>query len=192
MSCTASLFRWRSSVLAALCAAPLCAVFGAEDDTSVAKMCIDRSTIRSTKVLNDRNILFVMRDRDKSTYNSALTKQCTGMQRGSPLSFAYSDGKLCAGSEFTVLARSGPSSNPMSYWDPTTNTRVVMQGPSFTPLAICRLGMFTPITPDEVTDLIAVTDQSRRSRRRDSRDVIKTEQVELPRENATSPAPKTE
>jgi hypothetical protein len=76
----------------------------------------------------------------------------------------------------------------MSYWDPTTQQRVIMQGPSFTPGAICELGIFAPLTQDEVKDLIAVTDSSGRSRRHDDRSEIKTERVELPRESSPSPA----
>jgi hypothetical protein len=177
-------------VLAAILAAPLCPASGDEGDANVAATCLPRATIRSTKVLDDRNILFVMRD--KSFYHSALTKHCPAMHRGTPLSFNYADGKLCAGASFTVMLRSGPSSNPMSYWDPTTQTRVIMQGPSFTPGAICELGIFTSVTQDEVTDLIAVTDSSGRTRRRDERSEIKTERVELPPEDSTSPAPETE
>jgi hypothetical protein len=173
-------------VLAAILAAPLSPAIGDEGDASVAATCLHRSAIRSTKVLDDQNVLFVMRD--KSFYNSALTKHCPAMHRGAPLSFNYADGKLCAGASFTVMMRSGPSSNPMSYWDPTTQQRVIMQGPSFTPGAICELGIFAPLTQDEVKDLIAVTDSSGRSRRHDDRSEIKTERVELPRESSPSPA----
>jgi hypothetical protein len=176
-------------VFAALCAAPLCTAFADDDDANVAATCVNRANIRSTKVLDDRNVLFVMRD--KSTRNSVLTKHCPGLRPGTAMSFAYADGKLCAGSAFTVMIRSGPSSNPMSYWDPATNKSVVVQGPSFVPGAVCHLGIFTPIAEDEIEDLLALTDQSRRSKR-GLRDAIKTEKVELPQESSSSSAPKTE
>lgn len=175
----------QTAALAALLTAPFSTAFGGDDDASVAKTCIDRSSIRSTKVLDDRNVLFVMRN--KSTYNNPLAKHCPGMHRGSPLSFTYADNKLCAGHNFTVLIRTGPSSNPMPYTDPLTNAHSVLQGPSFATGAVCQLGLFTPITADEVADLTALTDKTRRGRR-NARDPIQVERAELPRADSTSPA----
>lgn len=176
--------------IAVLCAAPVCVAFAGDDATSVATACLTRYDIRSTKVLNDRNILFVMKD--GITYNNPLPKECRGMHRGSPLSFSYADSKLCAGSLFTALMRSSSSRTP--YTNPVTNEHMVLQGPSLTPVATCKLGMFAPVTPDEVEDLKAVTDESHRSRRRHRREAIDVEPVELPRDrasNATPPADKT-
>jgi hypothetical protein len=169
--------------LAALSTTPFAATFG--DETDVVRTCINRSSIRSTKVLDDRNVLFVMRD--KTTYNNPLAKHCPGMHRGSPLSFTYADNKLCAGNNFAVLIRTGPSSNPMPYTDPLTNAHSVLQGPSFAQGAVCQLGLFTPITADEVADLTALTDKTRRGRRM-ARDPIQVERAELP-PDSPSPTP---
>ena len=170
--------------IAVLCTAPVCAAFADDDATSVATTCLTRYDIRSTKVLNDRNILFVMRDR--TTYNNPLPRECRGMHRGSPLAFAYADSKLCAGSTFTVLMRS--SSTQMPYTNPVTNEHMVLQGPSLTPIGTCQLGMFAPVTADEVDELKAVTDEGHNRRRRHRREAIEAERVELPPGDAADSA----
>jgi hypothetical protein len=167
----------RSLWLATLIATSLANLAFADDDPSVATACLRRSNIRSTKVLDGRNILFTTRDR--GTYINQLARQCPGMRRGSPLSLTYADNTgLCAGSTFTVLMQAGASTNVISYIDPLTQERRTMSGPSFVPGATCQLGLFGPISKDEIDALVAATDKERRTRRRGDRDVVKAEAVQ--------------
>jgi hypothetical protein len=136
-----------------------------KDEAKTAAACLRRTEIRSTKVLDGRNVLVTMRDR--STYRSQLAKQCPGLRRGMAMALAYSDNKLCAGSTFTVLMRVGASTN---------STSVSM--PALMPGAVCQLGMFTPISEDETNALVAATAEDQLSRRRSDRDAVKTEAIE--------------
>ncbi len=167
----------RSLLLAAMLGAAHAGTSWADDDgASVATACLNRANIRSTKILNDRNVVFITRDR--TTYNNQLVKQCPGMRRNSAMSFTYgTNGKLCAGSTFTVLMRSGVSTNHEPFTDPLTNQHFSLQGPAFIVGATCQLSMFGPITQDELKVLMAATEEGR-TRRRGDRDVVKTEAVE--------------
>jgi len=160
---------------AALSAVPIGTAF-ADDDEHIATACLRRSDIRSTKILSDRNVLFITRD--QKTYNNQLVRQCAGMRQNSAMSFAYGEnGKLCAGSTFQVLYRASPSTNTISYYDPVTQKPVTMQGPPFQPGPVCQIGMFGPVSADEVKALLAVA-EPKRSRKRTDRDAVKTEAVE--------------
>ena len=154
--------------------------FAVEDkeDAKTAVACLRRTEIKSTKVLDARNVLITMRDR--STYRSELAKQCPGLRRGMAMSLSYSDNKLCAGSMFTVLMRAGASTNSTSVTVPGSNEHISVPGPAFVPGAVCPLGIFTPISEDEITALVAATTEEQRSRRRGDRDAIKTEAVQKP------------
>ena len=115
----------------------------ADDDASVATACLRRSDIRTTKILDDRNVLFITRDR--TTYNNQLARQCPGMRRNSAMSFTYADnGKLCVGSTFTVLYRTGASTNTTPYTNPLTNEHIALQGPPFVVGPTCQLGDVRP------------------------------------------------
>ncbi len=138
--------------------------------------CVRRTEIKGTKVLDGRNVLITMRDR--STYRSQLAKQCPGLRRGGAMSLTYSDNKLCAGSAFTVLMRAGASTNSTSVTVPGSNEHISVAGPAFVPGATCQLGIFTPITENEIDALVAATTEGQRSRRRGDRDAVKAEAVE--------------
>ncbi len=147
-----------------------------DEATSVATACLRRADIRSTKILDDRNVLFITRER--ATYNNQLVRQCPGMRRNSAMSFTYANnGKLCAGSTFTVLYRSGASTNTTPYTNPVTNEHIALQGPAFVIGPSCQLGMFGPVSEDEVKVLVAATAEPKRSRRRGDRDAVRTEAV---------------
>jgi hypothetical protein len=167
----------RSLLLAVALGAGQAGVASADDTAKVATACLRRSEIRSTKILDDRNILFITRD--KTTYDNQVAPRCPGMLRNAVMSFTYGEnGKLCAGSTFTVLYRAGSSTNTISFFDPVTQKPTTMQGPAFITGPTCRLGTFGPISPDEVKALVAATDEPKRSRRRSDRDAVKTEAVE--------------
>ena len=150
-----------------------CAV--ADGPGTQATACLNRENIRSTRVLDGRNIVFVTRDR--TNYNNQLAKTCPGMHRGTPLTFTYSDHKLCSGSTFTVLLRAGASTNTEAFTDPVTNQHIAVPGPAFLPGATCQLSIFGPISDDEVKALVAATEEQHKSRRRGERDAVKTEAV---------------
>ena len=126
-----------------------------KDDAKNAISCVRRTEIKGTKVLDGRNVLITMRDR--STYRSQLAKQCPGLRRGMAMSLTYSDNKLCAGSAFTVLMRAGASTNSTSVTVPGSNEHISVPGPAFVAGAVCQLGIFTPITEDEINALVAAS-----------------------------------
>ncbi len=164
----------RSLFLAAMFTASQTGTAFADDDASLATACLRRSDIRTTKILDDHNVLFITRDR--TTYNNQLVRQCPGMRRNSAMSFTYADnGKLCVGSTFTVLYRTGASTNTTPYTNPVTNEHIALQGPPFVVGPTCQLGMFGPLNEDEVKVLMAATEQPNRSRRRGDQDAVKTE-----------------
>jgi hypothetical protein len=172
--------RLRGVALAAALVAASATVAADDTDSHVAQSCLYHPTIKRTKVLNDQNILYVT---SNGTYNNQLVKQCPGMRRNAQLSYTLVNQKLCAGSSFTLLRQVGISSNMQPVYNPATNSSVLIQGPTFIPTVTCRLGMFLPVTEDEVADLIASTEAekgSRRQRRRNSQEAIETEPVELP------------
>ncbi len=172
----------RSLLLAAICTVGQAGLAFADDDARVATACLRRADIRTTKILDDRNVLFITRDR--TTYSNQLARQCPGMRRNSAMSFTYADnGKLCVGSTFTVLYRTGASTNTTPYTNPVTNEHIALQGPPFVVGPTCQLGMFGPVSEDEVKVLMAATEEPKRSRRRGDQDAVKTEAVRA------SPAP---
>ncbi len=167
----------RSLLLTAMLTAGQGGMAFADDEANMAAACLRRSDIRTTKILDDRNVLFITRDR--TTYNNQLVRQCPGMRRSSAMSFTYANnGKLCAGSTFTVLYRSGASTNTTPYTNPVTNEHIALQGPAFVTGPTCQIGMFGPVSEDEVKALMAATEEPKRSRRRGAQDAVKTEAVE--------------
>jgi hypothetical protein len=138
------------------------------DTPRVARDCLNHPTIKRTKILNDRNIVFVTRD--DTIYNNQLPRRCPSLKRGSLVNYPIENGRLCTGGSFQLL------------WETTPR--------NYVPAFVCQLGMFMPITESELEDLTAMTDESRerRPRRRSLREAVTTEQVELPPVERT-PAP---
>ncbi len=154
----------------------------AADERSIGQSCIHHPSIKRSKVLNDRNILYVMND--KTMYNNVLPKPCPGMRSNATLSYTYSNNSdLCSGSTVTVLQRVGTNSMTTPITIPGSNQHIAFPAPAFVPTFVCPIGLFVPVTQDEVDLLIASTREeqaSRRQLRRAGRDVIKAEPVELP------------
>jgi hypothetical protein len=156
---------------AALCAAAFGTSSAADEEPlSVAQECLHQHSIKRTKVLNDRNILFV--DRDGQNYVNQLLRQCPSMRRNSLLNYPIANSRLCAGNSFVVLLQAGMN--------------------NYVPSFVCQLGMFAPVSEDEVADIMAMTKEpdSPRARRRSERDMVETERVELP-QPATEAAAET-
>lgn len=131
-----------------------------DEPRSVAQTCLNQPAIKRTKVLNDRNIIFVTRD--DTIYNNQLPRQCPSLKRGSLVNYAIEHSRLCAGGQFQVL------------WQLDMNR--------YAPAFICQLGAFVPITEDELETLTAMTEEnrSRRSARRSKGEAVTTEEVALP------------
>lgn len=147
----------------ALCALPLATLAADDDEAAAAQACVSNSSIKSAKVIDARNIAFVMRD--GAHYVNQLRRECPGMRRNSVLNYAVAQGRLCAGSSFAVL------------WQ---------MGVNYLPTATCQLGLFLPRTEDEIADLEALSKEARgQRRRRAGRDMIEATPVET---EPTAPA----
>ena len=156
---------------AAICAALLAAVLAAPgaaqrveeadapDAVEGPRACLSHPTIRRTKILDDRNIVFFTRE---AIYANQLPKACPGLRRNSLVNYAVANSRQCAGDLFQVL------------WETGVGT--------YTPTFVCELGPFVPISETVLEDLTTMTtaDRERGSRRRSAREAVTTEQVELP------------
>ena len=154
-----------AALLATVSAAPGAAQQGENADDGEAQRsgpesCINRSDIRRTKILSNRNIVFVTRQNE--IYNNQLAKQCPNLTRNSVVNYPTSGGRMCEGDRFQVLWEQRPG--------------------SYMPTALCPLGMFVPITESELEDLMAMTEENRAKakRGRSTREAVTTEQVEVP------------
>jgi hypothetical protein len=138
-----------------------------DDAPSVAQQCLNNAEIRRTRILGDRNIVFVTRS--NAIYNNQLPRHCPNLRPRSLVNYPIANARVCAGYRFVVLFERGPG--------------------DFVPTSMCELGSFVPITEAEVEDLAAALTQDRgrrNERRRASRDAMTTRPVELPPE---APAP---
>jgi hypothetical protein len=164
-----------AALLATASAGPAAAQQGEDDDDSETRgsvvSCINRSDIRRTKILSDRNIVFVTRHDE--IYSNQLPKQCPSLKRNSLVNYPVSSGRLCQGDRFQVLLEQFPG--------------------SYLPAALCPLGAFVPITESELEDLVAMTEENRArsGRGRSTREAVTTKQVELPAETPPSAAEPT-
>ena len=156
-----------AALLATVSGAPGAAQQGEDADDGDAqrsgpKSCINRSDIRRTKILSDRNIVFVTRQGE--IYSNQLAKQCPNLTRNSVVNYPTSGGRMCEGDRFQVLWEQRPG--------------------SYMPTSLCPLGVFLPITESELEDLMAMTEENRAKakRGRSTREAVTTEQVELPPE----------
>ena len=100
------------------------------DESVVAERCVALNRLRSTEVLNDRNILFHMRG--KTVYRNVLPRRCPSLQNNRSFSYRTSMNRLCDNDLITVLMDAGLSQMP---------------GPT------CTLGKFYPVTEAEVEAL---------------------------------------
>jgi hypothetical protein len=145
----------------------------ADAQRSGPKACINRSDIRRTKILSDRNIVFVTRQNE--IFSNQLAKQCPNLTRNSVVNYPISGGRMCEGDRFQVLWEQRPG--------------------SYLPTSLCPLGVFVPITESELEDLTAMTEENRAKakRGRSTREAATSEQIELPAAetpaNSVEPAP---
>jgi len=86
--------------------------------------CVQIIQIDHTKILDDQNILFYMKDR--KIYKNHLPNRCAGLKAADTFRYRTSQSQLCNVDIITVLNRTGGD---------------FMPGPS------CGLGVFEPYTP---------------------------------------------
>ena len=160
--------RTRLGVLAALIAAAGVTSVEAQDHSkNVAQSCLYRTNVDHTKVLDDQNILFFMRDR--SIYQNTLTDRCYALK--STKRFGYSEApmhRICMGSLISVLEDLTPGAVSRN--------------------SLCKLGAFVPVDDDVADELIAAADPSRK-KEVGKRQAIKAVPVELPPAAEPQPAP---
>src|SRR5215831_7704520 len=130
--------------------------FAQDDSASIGQTCVSKLAIDHTKVLDDRNILFYMHNRTK--YRNTLAGTCPGLRAENHFVSGQDMGNnLCKGNVIRVLSYSfGNASLGASCW----------------------LGMFEPLTDDEVEELVAAA--SPKGKNKDvSHRAVKVEPVEL-------------
>jgi hypothetical protein len=146
----------RSCALAALLVAAGTTSAGAQVPApDAAQACVYQPNIDHTRILDDRNILFFMRNH--TTYQNTLKDQCYSLKMINR--FTYGEApmhRLCTGNLITVLHDLTPGGV-------TRNN-------------LCRLGMFVPVDDDVVDDLIAAAESPRKGRGKS----IAAAPVELP------------
>jgi hypothetical protein len=134
---------------------------------NVAQACIYRPNIDHTRVLDDRTILFFMRDR--TVYQNTLKDQCYSLKSANR--FAYGEASLhriCTGNLISVIHDITPGGISQSN--------------------LCKLGAFVPVEPDVVDELLTAADPSK-SKGADKRRTIQVVPVESP---PAEPEPKVE
>ena len=75
--------------------------------TDESSQCIDVRRIRSTDIIDDKNILFHMTG--NVVYHNILPRQCSGLAREDRFSYKVSINRLCRLDSIAVLYSSGPS-----------------------------------------------------------------------------------
>jgi hypothetical protein len=134
----------------------------AQDDSADAMAaCIRINAIGHTQVLDDRNILFFMRNR--VTYRNTLLGTCPGLRAENHFMYGQDVGNsLCKGNLINVLT------------SPTGAFGGFERGAS------CWLGFFQAVSDDEVADLVAAATPTRKNKDANRRQANKVEPVELP------------
>jgi hypothetical protein len=101
-----------------------------EIDDIKAKSCIRVRSLRSTKVVDDLNIIFYMVG--STTYHNILPRQCHGLARQDRFSYESRSGNLCDLDTIRILYQAGIG---------------MQQGNA------CRIGKFHPITKEDADAL---------------------------------------
>ncbi|MFT4613708.1 MAG: hypothetical protein ACI9NT_000849 [Bacteroidia bacterium] len=101
----------------------------AKDAAMEDERCISSTRIDNTEILDDRTIVFHMLG--KGIYLNKLPHRCPSMRRHSTIAYKTQTSQLCRVDSITLLQTAGGLS----------------RGPT------CGLGMFTPITKDELKAL---------------------------------------
>lgn len=108
----------------------------AEEPDAQAEHCVNVRMIARTEIITDDAILFRMRGDD--LYLNRLPHRCPGLDRGDAFMYRTSVGQLCDLDIITTLSN---------------------MGFGFTPGISCGLGMFYPVTEEQVEELKAERDR---------------------------------
>ena len=126
---------WRSAghamgTVALALAITAATVVQADDPPNVAQRCVQVERIDQTRIVDERSILFFMRDH--TVLQNVLPTACAGLRKTDRIAYDVVGGRLCANELVTQLVDVG------------TYARGVR----------CALGMFVPISDDEVQRLL--------------------------------------
>ena len=102
-----------------------------KDKDRDGRSCINASLIRSTRIIDDANILFYVRGSD--IYHNQLPRQCNGLAREGRFSYRRTTSSLCQQDSIQVLYAAGTG---------------MRQGP------MCGLGYFRKITEEDAEALL--------------------------------------
>jgi hypothetical protein len=161
----------RSKRIAVASAVALLAAVGpksaaAQAEPTAAKSCVYLPDIDHTKIVNERNILFYLRN--KTILQSSFREPCWGLHEKTRFTYGSTALKrLCAGDMITLLADTSFGGVA------SANT--------------CKLGMFLAIDDDEVDDLLAAANKDKGGQKKKA---IKSTPVELPPAAAPEPPPR--
>ncbi|HUO67405.1 MAG TPA: hypothetical protein VMV37_07710 [Gammaproteobacteria bacterium] len=153
--------RSKSALLAgAIAAIALCgATRSSGQQAATEQQCVYMGDVRRTAILDDNNILFYMRN--GTVYQNHLRNTCFMLRSANRFTYGSTGlRRLCVGDLIQVLPESSFGGAPF-------------------PMATCSLGSYLPIDKDVADDLLA-TSQGKKSKEGRSRQVMKTEPVELP------------
>ena len=160
----------RSKRIAIASAAALLVAVGprsaaAQADATAAKSCVYLPDVDHTKIVDNRNILFYLRN--NTILQNSMREQCYGLHDKTRFTYGTSVLKrLCAGDMITLLA-------DLSFGGvASANT--------------CKLGMFLPVDADEVDDLLAAAGKDKGGQKKKA---ITSEPVELPSHAVPGDAP---
>ena len=151
----------RSKRIAVASAAALLAAIGpksasAQEPPTAAKSCVYLPDLDHTKIVNDRNILFYLRN--NTVLQNSFREPCYGLHEKSRFTYGSNSMKrLCMGDMITLIA-------DLSFGGvASANT--------------CKLGMFLAVDEDEVDDLLATASKDKDGQKKRA---IKSQSVELP------------
>ena len=132
-----------------------------------AKSCVYLSDIDHTKIVDERNILFYMRNR--TVLQNVFREPCYGLSERSRFAYGSSSLKrLCAGSIIAVLA-------DLSFGGVAAQNT-------------CKLGPFVPLDRDEVDELLIAAGKDKDGARK--KQAIKSKPVEVAPTERTDAPPK--
>lgn len=101
----------------------------ADDESVPSEKCLRPKMIKATHVIDDRNILFVMRD--NKIYRNVLPRKCRDLARAGAFSYQTTYGRICDIDRISVGGMSGGLGSGRE----------------------CRLGPFYPVTIEEIRAL---------------------------------------
>jgi hypothetical protein len=138
----------------------------AQEAPTAAKSCVYLPDVDHTKIVDERNILFYLHN--NTILQNAMREPCYGLHSKTRFTYGSTSLKrLCAGDLITLLA-------DVSFGGVVTSNT-------------CKLGMFLPVTDDEVDDLLGAASKDKGGQKKQA---IKSQPVELPPDAAPEAPPK--